>query len=178
MPIGFYHVYDRGVSKETTFIDAQDFNFFQTLLSDLLSSRPFNRQYRRKTYGGLLEIYAFCLMGNHYHLLCKQLEEGALSAFMQSLGVTYTMYFNKRHNRVGSLFDRPFRARQIKSDEDLINLSRYVHRNPLDLGKDLLSYRYSSFRYYVSDTKPAWLNTELLLGAHGRSSYQNFVLAA
>jgi hypothetical protein len=74
------------------------------------------------------------------------------------------MYFNKKYKRVGSLYQGRYKAAQIKTDEYLLHLSRYIHQNP---GKDYISYPYSSYQYYISNDTAPWLNSEFIIDLMG-----------
>ena len=88
-----------------------------------------NRQPRKL----LVEIMAFCLMPNHFHLLVRQKQDKGISSFMQKLGTGYAMYFNQKYKRSGVLFQGKFKAVLIKNESHFIHLPYYIHCNPLDL---------------------------------------------
>jgi len=153
----FYHVFNRGVEKRTTFIDRRDYNRFIDSL-DYYQERDQHVRFsfknrlpdfnKNKSYGPLLaEIISYCLMPNHFHLLLKQVADNGITIFLSKLGNSYTKYFNTRYRRVGPLFQGSFKAVRIESDEQLIHVSRYIHLNPLIdyLTKDLQAYTYSSY---------------------------------
>lgn len=119
----FYHVYNRGVDKRATFIDEKN---KQRFLKSLKLSR-FN-----KDGDELVEIHAYCLMDNHYHLLVRQVCDKGISDFMHAVGTGYTNYFNLSYDRSGCLFEGPYKARSVDSDAYLWHLFRYIHLNPLD----------------------------------------------
>ena len=81
-----------------------------------------------------VRLYSYCLMGNHYHLVLET-PEGNLSRFMQKLITAYTVYYNRRHRRHGHLMDGRFKAKLVEGDEYLLKLSRYVHLNPVQVGR-------------------------------------------
>ncbi len=91
-----------------------------------------------------VEVVAYCLMPNHFHLLVKQVSEGGISKYLRQAINSYAKYFNTKYKRVGSLFQDMFRAVHIETDEQFIHVSRYIHLNPLVsylVGKkELLSY--------------------------------------
>jgi putative transposase len=109
-------------------------------------------------------------MPNHYHFVVKEVVEGGISKYMQKLGTGYTMYFNTRYCRTGSLFTRPFRARHIKDDEYLQKVVGYVHMNPAELiepgwkhgwvknikklKEELTDYPNSSLKDYIKQSSP------------------------
>jgi len=100
-----------------------------------------------------VEIIAFCLMPNHYHLTLKQLTLKGISTFMHKLGTSFTNYFNIRQKRSGRLFETTFKAVIVDSEEQLLHLSRYQHLNPrklnLKTSKQLINYPWSSLATYL-----------------------------
>jgi putative transposase len=104
----------------------------------------------------LVEIIAFALMPNHYHLMLRQVQDDGIARFMQKLGTGYTMYFNKKYSRTGVLFQGKFKAVHVDRDHQVIQLAQYIHANPLKLNVRnepavdyLLKYRWSSFPDYT-----------------------------
>ena len=145
----YYHVYNRGVDKREVFLDNEDFVRFLTCLREFNRIDPIGSLYEKSfkdkhlaTYLGtkspigdlvpaipVVEIIAYCLNPNHFHLILKQLQENGISKFMLKLSTGYTTYFNKKYKRNGSLFQGPFKAIHIDSNEYLLYLSAYVNRN-------------------------------------------------
>jgi len=133
-----YHVYNRGVDKRTVFEDKQDFYQFLEMMDYFNQDRslgglkiykyPVNLKHRGST-SVLVEVVAFCLLPNHYHLILRQVCDGGISKFMQKLGTGYTMYFNKKNERNGALFQGRFKAKMIEVQEHLEYLSVYVNLN-------------------------------------------------
>jgi hypothetical protein len=86
------------------------------------------------------------------------------------------MYFNKRHKRSGTLFQGVYKAARINSDSYWQHISRYIHLNPLDLGKDYIEYPYSSFRFYIGKAHSDWLRPDKVASCFkSKSEYANFV---
>lgn len=115
-------------------------------------------RYIYKNYFGEILIQRYCLRKNHLHLLVNQVLERSMEGFMRSLMNSYVRYFNKRHNRVGPLFQGCYKARLITSDEDLINVGEYIDDNAreemrLPGWKD----EYASLVYYEAGRFPSWL---------------------
>lgn len=81
----------------------------------------------------LVKIVAGCLMPNHFHFLLTPLQENGVSRFMHKVGVSYSMYFNKCHERTGGLFEKSFKAKMVNFDEYANHLTHYIHLNPVDL---------------------------------------------
>jgi len=138
----FYHVYNRGVEKRIIYQDPQDYKRFTELLYVANTSGPTDlRQIRNKhdsVYDWerdepLVAIGAYCLMPNHFHILLTPLQEAGVSIFMNKLCTSYSMYFNKKYQRSGTLFEGKFKAKHVGSDEYLKYLFSYIHLNPVKL---------------------------------------------
>jgi putative transposase len=129
-----YHVLSRGNEKRTTFLDDRDFLTFQRLMAEAA------HRFR-------LDILSYCLMSNHIHLLIRTPQMGLSRAMKWLLGV-YTMKFNRRHERVGHLFQGRFKGLLVDKDSYLLEVSRYIHLNPCRAGieSDPEAYRWSSMR--------------------------------
>ncbi len=128
-------------------------------------------------------IYCYVLMSNHYHLLIETPKPN-LSRMMRDLNGHYTIYFNRHHKRYGHLFQGRYKAILVDKDNYLLELSRYIHLNPLRAGivSKPEDYRYSSMHYYIDKiTVPIWLNVNFVLEQFGdilqrqRSAYKKFV---
>lgn len=168
----FYHIYNRGNSKSVIFRLEEDKKRFQKLLYVCNGTKPvvfktiqslaLDEIDRGET---LVDIGAYCLMDNHFHLLLREKTPNGISIFVQKLLTAYSKYFNKRYERVGVLFEGPFRAIHVDSDEYLKYLFAYIHLNPVkmvdpkwrevgitDLAKAkkyLTGYGYSSYSDYL-----------------------------
>lgn len=136
----YYHVYNRGNSKQEIFRDDRDRARFMQLLhlSNGIKSfkvRELGKQdpYEIDMGERLVAVGSYCLMPNHFHILLKPMTENGVSQFMQKLGTGYSMYFNKRHDRSGSLFEGKFKSQHANNDEYLKYLFAYIHLNPVKL---------------------------------------------
>lgn len=142
----------RGNARQDIFCSDDDRHLFLELLDEL--SERFN-----------IEVHAYVLMGNHYHLLLKT-QDANLSKSMQWFGTTYTRKFNLLNSRDGHLFRGRFKSIIVENDAYLLCLSCYIHCNPLRAGivSRLADYKWSSYRHYAYGKKPpAWLNTKDIL---------------
>ncbi|MBI4691896.1 MAG: transposase [Candidatus Terrybacteria bacterium] len=136
----FYHLYNRGVNKMSIFSDNSDKDRFIKLLFvcngtnpvvfKTIQGLPLDKIEKGET---IVDIGAYCLMPNHFHLLIKEKKENGISIFMEKLLTAYSMYFNKKYERTGSLFEGTFRATHADQDEYLKYLFAYIHLNPLKL---------------------------------------------
>ena len=119
-----------------------------------------------------IDIFAYVLMQNHYHLLLKT-NRSNLSKGMQWLGLAYTRRFNIRHVRSGHLFQGRFKSIIVENDAYMLLLSCYIHRNPLraNIVKRLTDYRWSSYPVYAYGYKgPEWLKTDTILSQFGNQN--------
>lgn len=140
---GYYHIYNRGNSKQNIFLDKQDYLVFQSFLYLMnMEQRVTTREtgesaysYKRDT--SLVSIGAYCLMPNHFHVLLTQVSENGISKFMQKVSTGYVMYFNKKYKRTGGLFEGKFKSKCIEDDRYLRYLYSYIHLNPLKLKNSL-----------------------------------------
>jgi len=149
----FYHIYNRGTDKRIIFNDDFDFCRFVFQMYACNVGRPVNIFRKGVAVPGriileggepikgfivregspLVNILSFCLMPNHFHFILQQRAERGISKFMQKLGTAYTMYFNLRNERSGSLFQGKFKAVHIGDENFLLHLSRYIHLNPIEI---------------------------------------------
>jgi len=150
---GIYHILSRGNQKQIIFKDNKDKEQFIEILGK--ASIRFS-----------IEIYAYVLMDNHYHLLLKT-KKANLSKVMHWIGSTYTRRFNIRHRQNGHLFQGRFKNILVENEIYLLRLSYYIHRNPLRAGmvKRLADYQWSSYRAYAfkKATFPSWLKISFIL---------------
>jgi putative transposase len=138
----FYHLYNRGTDKRVIFKDTSDYKRFVELLFLSNSSLAVDTRHIRKSYESIYDfkredplvyIGAYCLMPNHFHILLTPAIEQGVQIFMQKVLTGYSMYFNKKFERSGALFESRFKARHANSDEYLKYLFSYIHLNPVKL---------------------------------------------
>ncbi len=159
-----YHLYNRGVDKRTIFSFLSDYKRFLMLLylanssedvriDNVLKTHSFEEVFVRERAEPLIAIGAFCLMPNHFHILATPLTENGLTKFMLKLQTGYSMYFNTRNERTGSLFQGPFKSEHAENDRYLKYLFSYIHLNPAKLKdarwKDKIGMKPSSLRSFV-----------------------------
>ena len=185
IPGNIYHVLSRGVDKRKIFLNNKDyFRFIHDLfefnnkepLKNLtyyfkkgqskVSARP-KIEEGRESRKLLVEILAFCLMPNHYHLLFRSLSSDGIVKFMKRLNMGYAKYFNEKYQRKGTLFEGRYKLVSVSKESHFIHLPYYIHLNPLDLimpkwrkGKIedykkafnfLENYRWSSYLDYIGE---------------------------
>jgi putative transposase len=168
----FYHIYNRGTDKRTIFVDQNDHKRFLLILfacnsTQHIDVRELNSEGESfgKNRQTIVDIGAYCLMPNHFHLLIKEKSEGGISLFMRKLLTAYSMYFNRKYKRTGKLFEGAFKATHAETDEYLKYLLSYIHLNPVKMfdkdwkekgikdkpgaKKYLSDYNYSSYLDYI-----------------------------
>jgi REP element-mobilizing transposase RayT len=159
-----YHLLSRGNERKDIFDDDRDRVIFLDTVGEMSERFEMN-------------VYAYVLMGNHYHLMVRT-ERANLKKAMHWFGTTYTQRFNMRHSRNGHLFQGRYKSILVQNDAYLLQLSCYIHRNPLRAGvvKRLADYRWSSYLAYAYGRKaPEWLSTELILSQfNGEDRYKSY----
>lgn len=199
----YYHIYNRGVDKRDIFLDRRDYERFLYLLFACNDTRPLeNSQFHYRGLASivtareremLVEVVCFCLMPNHFHILLRQRLDNGISLFMQKVGTGYSMYFNTKYERSGTLFQGKFKAIHIDREEYLTHLTRYIHLNPAELRepkwkekgiknwKDtyefVKKYPWSSYADYLGDKRFSRILTIGLLADLYRNprEYEQFV---
>jgi putative transposase len=197
----YYHIYNRGVDKRIIFNTEHDKRRFQRCLyvyngQKNLDYLNVKKQVLPEIDKGdcLVSIGAYCLMGNHFHILVKEITEGGISKFMKKLMTSYSMYFNKLNNRTGCLLENRFKASHVDNDVYLKHLFAYIHLNPAKfVDKDwktknrnrekifnfLNVYKYSSFKDYQGEQR----ELKIILSEKdfpeyffNKADHQNFIL--
>ena len=148
----YYHLYNRGVNRQPIFLNEDNWAYFI-------------KQLRQYALPELLDIVAYCLMPNHYHLLVYLKTDELSAEVMQPFGVSYTKAVNKQQGRVGPLFQGRFQALEVDKEGYLLDLSCYIHLNPVRarLVKQPEDWVYSSYRDYVGLRKGTLPNPEIVL---------------
>lgn len=143
-----YHITIRGIDKQDIFFDEYDKHKFMSILKE--TKEKYNN-----------EIYAYCLMDNHVHLVIYDKEQ-KISKIMQSIEISYAFYFNMKYERTGHLFQNRFFSKKIEDREYLKMVCRYIHQNPLKAGIEKTEkYKWSSYKEYIQS--PKIINNKLLL---------------
>lgn len=172
----FYHITCRGNERKAIYRDNTDRQAFLTKLQDSL------RIYQ-------VELHAYVLMDNHFHLMVRT-ERANLSEFMRHFNISYTAAFNRRHHRVGHLYQGRYKAILVDRDSYLLELSRYVHLNPVRMASQrkkplqdqirvLERYRWSSLKgYWEVKHKQPWVTYDSVLEQIGQSRrrYREFII--
>lgn len=192
-----YHIFNRGVERRNIFLNKREYQhavdtlrYYQYMqipkkFSEFLNlSSEAKEIYLINIFMNLtkqIEIIAYCLMPNHFHLLIKQKEEQGITKFMANFTNSYTKYFNTKHKRVGPLFQGVFKAVLIETTEQLIHLSRYIHINPvcsfIIQPDELEEYRWSSYPEYINLQLKNFTNTSPVMNNFKSvDDYKRFVL--
>lgn len=130
----YYHCYNRGCDKRIVFADAQDYAYFLRSVAAYNSSESLGKLRLHsdlKPASKLVEIISYCLLPNHYHLILMESVENGISDFMRRVSGGYTMYFNAKYKRSGSLFQGKFKSKHIDTDQNLRQVTSYVSHNNL-----------------------------------------------
>lgn len=191
----YYHIYNRGVNKGKIFKNSTDYKAFLSFLKIYLSPKDklilqnkleevdnwlekdkILRLLTLNNFSEEIDLVAYCLMPNHFHLLIKQKPFNAIQSFMRSLTTKYSVFFNQTHNRSGTLFEGRYKAVLVKSEEQLLHLSRYIHLNPKDRS---LTYKYSSLPNYLGQINQIWVKPKEILSYFSqekiKSTYLSFI---
>lgn len=192
----YYHVFNRGVAGISIFENRTDYKrliklfdyyrFYDVPLSYSafykLSTEEQKSVYNKmlKKQNPLVEILAFCLMPNHYHLLLKQLVTDGIKDYVTVIQNSYSKYFNIKYERNGPLWQSRYKAVRIDSDEQLTHVSRYIHLNPVTsylIEKDeMTNYEWSSYPVYLGINNSAFVSIEMILKMlGGRDKHERFV---
>ena len=193
----YYHIYNRGSNRQTIFNEPDDyyrfycassFYRFQNLPlklssfirlkseeSSLIAESTF------RTHNQKVSLLCYSFMLNHFHLLISQHIAGGISNYLHDLTDSYTHYFNMKYERSGSLFQGRFKSVLIKSDEQLLHLSRYIHLNPVTSGilsfEQLESYPWTSLPEYLKSVQGICEKKLILKHFSSEIQYKDFVLS-
>jgi putative transposase len=170
----YYHIYARGANKQNIFLDDSDFTYFLSLLKRYLSQEEV-RIGRGRVFPKLsndINLLAYCLMQNHFHLLVYQINQKAMTRLMRGIMSSYSLYFNRKHHRVGHLFESSYRASRVSTEPYLLHISRYIHLNPTDWRR----YPHSSLSSYIGNVQRDWVQTDRILDLYtSTSEYETFL---
>lgn len=169
--LGIYHVYARGNNRQKIYREAKDFEFYLQLLLKA-----------KEKYG--FELYHYCLMSNHFHLLLRVREAKDLWQIMHGLQLQYSKYYKKKYKYFGHLFQGRYRSPRIPDDSYYLQCGRYIERNPVKakMVKTPWDYEYSSARYYAEGVSDELVSPNLHYEQMGRvleerrESYRKFLL--
>lgn len=160
---GLYHIVFRGINRQNIFEEDVDFIQFKSITKDLKQEMQF-------------QIYAYCLMSNHVHILLNECSTGDISLIMKKLLVRYAGWFNRKYLRSGALIGSRFKSKPVDKDEYLLPLVRYIHQNPIRAKTvtDLNDYKWSSYSEYIHES--SMTDTEFILSMMDKKSFKKYHL--
>jgi REP element-mobilizing transposase RayT len=136
---GIYHIMLRGINRQDIFEDDED---IQRLLETIVRYKEICKY----------EVYAYCIMSNHVHLLLKETED-TISNAVKRISGSYVFWYNKKYERCGHLFQERYKSEAVETDEYFLTVLRYIHQNPIKAGmvKDISAYKWSSYDEYIKE---------------------------
>src|SRR3990167_1513520 len=178
----YYHVYNKGIEDRIIFADDADYQVFLGYLEDYLSPKKTPESTKKdftvngrvfrgvphqpKNYFKKVELVAYSLKPDHFHLLLREITQKSLQAFVRSLATRYAMYFNRKYRRTGTLFAGPYKSVIVGNETSLLLLTRYLHK----------AGGYSSYPEYSGAKVTPWVKTKLVLSIkNSKGEYKDFV---
>lgn len=158
----YYHVYNRGNNFEKVFFENRNYQFFLERLVEI--------------FGVNIDLTAYVLMPNHFHLIVKVNKNDALRICMQRFSTSYTKAINVSQNRVGHLFQGKYKVKLIPEDNYLLHLSRYIHLNPVRacLVSKPEDWEYSSYQEYIGKRHSEFIKNDIIMNQC--NNYVGFVI--
>ena len=191
-PDNYYHVFNRGNAKMDIFLDKEDYRFFLWRLKEnlfpeqvenrrapsaKLSKITKERYVRKLLPSNSFSLICYCLMPNHFHLLIRQNSKSKINELMLRICGSYAKYFNKKYDRVGSLFQDQFKATLVDKNNYLLWLSSYIHKNPQKgkLTDKLEDWEWSSYLDYLDQNKESICDKKIILDQLSSGGYRTFI---
>ncbi len=191
----YYHIFNRGVARQPTFLNKNDYkqalltlSYYRFISPPVRLSRfkKFSQEERNRIISDMeksekfVEIISFVFMPNHFHFLLRQTKDKGISTFLSKFTNSYTKYFNTKYNRIGPVFQGVFKSSHIESNEQLLHVSRYIHLNPVVSTvvdeQDLLSYSWSSLPDFLAGRSGLVLADTILEQFKTLDDYKEFLL--
>ncbi|NQT25598.1 transposase [candidate division KSB1 bacterium] len=164
---GYYHIFNRGNNGENLFVEEANYHYFLDQYTKHVAPR--------------VNTYAYCLLRNHFHLLIQIHEnqedfKNPVSKSFSNLFNAYARAFNQRYARHGSLFEKPFHRKPIKTQNQLIQTVYYIHANPVkhEFVDDIEDWPYSSYSIYSSDKKTKLSRKECMSWFDTRDGFMEY----
>ncbi len=161
---GYFHIYNRGNRKQNIFSEEEDY------LNYLKKLRDYKKKYN-------ISIICYCLMPNHFHLLLRQDSDDPIYKFMHALHTSYSIYFNKKYNKVGHMFQGRFKQKEIDKDEYLSKVTSYIHFNPIKDGlvEELNNYKWSSYPDFIGIREGTLCDKDVILSKETPEEYKKSI---
>lgn len=190
---GYYHIYNRGVNKQSIFLDEKDYRVFLSYLKDYLTPKDklaisleltkpkltlperneILKKLSLKNYSNEILLYCFALMQNHFHFVLKQKHKDAIDHFTNSFLSRYSVFFNKKYHHRGHVFESTYKAVLVENEPQLLELTRYVHKQAIAKKQPC------SYKNYLGERNTTWINTSEILSFFSKTnlqlSYKSFV---
>jgi REP element-mobilizing transposase RayT len=159
---GIYHIMLRGINQQLIFEDEEDNRKFIEVLKDC------------KAVSGY-KLFAYCLMGNHIHLLIK-VEKEELEQIFKRIGGRYVYWYNGKYSRVGHLFQDRYKSEPVETDEYFLTVLRYIHQNPVNanISKKVDGYLWSSYNEYINPKVRQLTDSDFVLEMIGKDEFVRF----
>ncbi len=153
-PGGYYHIYNRGANRQSIFREERNYPYLLRLLKQVLPECH-------------ITVVAYCLLPNHYHWLLRQNSDIPISKAVGRVWGSYSQAFNKAYEHTGTLFEGPFKALQVTTEDYLLRLCRYIHRNPVHHGfvAEPEDWPYSNYPEWI-EQRPGTLVDRKLVREH------------
>jgi REP element-mobilizing transposase RayT len=161
----YYHIYNRGADRNCIFFERENYLYL------LRKLKHYSQKYN-------ISVIAYCLMPNHYHFLLRQDGDTPINIPVAYLFNGYSKAINKKFNKSGTLFEGPFKAIEVEDKNYLMELCRYIHRNPADdeLVKDILEWEFSNYHEWIGKRNGSLFDKEFIKKYfHKEKSYEEFV---
>lgn len=196
----YYHIYNKVVENRKLFNDQEDYEVFLSYLKDYLSPPPDPSKVKKtfsvkgrtfegvphqpKNYFNKIELTAYSLLPDHFHLLIKEVVKGSYEKLMRSLNTRYAIYYNKKYQRRGSIFVGPYKLKGVNNMSEVVYLTRHFHKEPIKVSEKNLDFKlFSSYRQYLGETEASWIKPKYALSFyesiensfHKKGSYKHFV---
>lgn len=179
----YYHIYNRGNNKQNIFIDDEDFTFFLTRLRQNLFPQEDDRLRIIPLPANAFTLMCYCLMPNHFHFLIRQNDQIPTTKLLSKICTSYSIYFNKKYQKVGHVFQDKFKQVLVDDNSYLLWLSAYIHLNPITakITSNPSDYKWSSYPDFIKirSGDGILLDKEIILSQFNNSGdYEDFILEA
>lgn len=166
LPNSYYHIMTRGNNHKVVFKKPKDYQYYLDLINRFKNELPF-------------ELYHFCLMPNHVHLLVQTKNAGSFSVFMKKINLAYFHYYKRKYNWIGHFWQDRFKSQTIGKDSYFIQCGKYIELNPVRAGlvKKPEEYLFSSYRYYSQGLKSHLITEDIFyqeLGINQKEKQKNY----